>query len=88
MVSFVMTTIMFSCFVSSNNWISASSEESTPVSGQTNEGENSLTYYSSIFSNMSRGLPIDKSDSSSESLNGQEEGEDQEVNANSTVQEP
>lgn len=39
------------------------------------------SYYGSIFSNLSRGLPIDESDSSSEPPIGQEE-----ENSSSTVQ--
>jgi hypothetical protein len=81
-----MTSIMLFCFVSNNNWIGASSKESALTSDQVEKGENSLTYFSSIFSNLSRGLPIDERESSSEPSNEQQ-GEDQEVNANSTVQE-
>ena len=66
---------------------SAITEEAAFPDEHIEKGAIQLSYYgSSIFSNLSRGLPIDGSDSSSEPPNGQEE-DDQEVNASSTVQE-
>ena len=78
-----MTPIMLCCFLSPNNWISASSAAAGLMSDQVDEGENSFTYYSSIFSNLSRGLPIDESDPSSVPPNEQQE-DDQDFSSNST----
>jgi hypothetical protein len=53
------------------------------MSDQVDEGEDSFTYYSSIFSNLSRGLPIDESESSSVPPNEKQE-DDQDFSSNST----
>jgi hypothetical protein len=45
---------------------------------------NLLSYYGSIFSNLSRGLSITEGDSGGEPT-GRQEKDDQEVNANSTT---
>ena len=77
-------------YLSSNNWANALLEEDAAFTSEHLEIDTTqLSYYGSIFSNLSRGLPID---SSSEPTDGQEEEEDQEVNlqvnANSTLQQP
>ena len=73
-------------YLSSNNRASALTEEVAFINEHLEIDTTQLSYYGSIFSNLSRGLPIDEIDSSSsEPTIGQEE-ENLQVNTNSTVQ--
>jgi hypothetical protein len=85
-LSLALMHIMGYYHLSNSNTISALTEEGTFVNDRLEEDVAHLSYYDSIFSNLSRGLPI-SGDSSSELSNGQEE-DNQEDNSNSTVQEP
>jgi len=60
-------------YLSSSNRISALTEEMAFINGQVEEDGVHLSYYSSIFSNLSRGLPIDEGISNAVSPNGQQE---------------
>ena len=88
-LSLVITSIVSYYCLSSNNWANALMEDAAFTNEHLEIDTTQLSYYGSIFSNLSRGLPID---SSSEPTDGQEEEEDQEVNlqlnTNSTVQQP
>jgi hypothetical protein len=86
-LSLVITSIMSYYYLSSNNWASALTEEVAFINEHLEIDTTQLSYYGSIFSNLSRGLPIDEGDSFiSEPTNGQEEEENLQVNTNSTVQ--
>lgn len=86
-LSLALTSIMSYYYLSSNDdGTSALTEEAAIINKHMEKDTNHLSYYGSIFSNLSRGLPIDEGDSSTETPNRQEE--DQEINANSTTQEP
>ena len=88
-LSLVITSIVSYYFLSSNNWAIALIEDAAFTNEHLAIDTTQLSYYGSIFSNLSRGLPID---SSSEPTDGQEEEEVEEinlqVNTNSTVQQP
>jgi len=60
-------------YLSSSNRISALTKEMAFINGQVEEDGVHLSYYSSIFSNLSRGLPIDEGISNTVSPNGQQE---------------
>jgi hypothetical protein len=79
-LSLVLTSTVSYYYLSGNSWASALTNEHLEID------TTQLSYYGSIFSNLSRGLPIDGIDSSSEPINGQEEENNQQVNASSTVQ--
>jgi hypothetical protein len=81
-LSLVLTSTVSYYYLSGNSWASALTNEHLEID------TTQLSYYGSIFSNLSRGLPIGEiGSSSSEPINGQEEEENnQQVNANSTVQ--
>lgn len=69
--------------LSGNNEINALTvEEAAFINNQAEEVD--LSYYGSIFSNLSRGLPIDDGISNTESPNGEDEGD----NSNPAIQEP
>jgi hypothetical protein len=61
-------------YISSNKGIGAL-PEAAYIKDRVGAGEGHFSYYSSIFSNLSRGLPIDKGISSTEPLNGQQADE-------------
>lgn len=89
-LSLVITSIVSYYYLSSNNWANALTEDAafTNEHLEINVDATQLSYYGSIFSNLSRGLPID---SSSEPTDGQEEEQEEvnlQVNTNSTVQQP
>lgn len=83
-VSLSLTLIIGYHFLSINNGISALTD-AAHINDQTKEGVH-LSYYSSIFSNLSRGLPIDEGVSNAESSSGQIEDEGD--NSNPTDQAP
>jgi hypothetical protein len=88
-LSLVIICIVSCYYLSSNNWASALTEEAAFTNEDLEIDTTQLSYYGSIFSNLSRGLPIDEIVPSSEPANGQEEEEEddiQQVNVNSTVQ--
>jgi hypothetical protein len=72
--------------LSSNKGIGALPEAAYIKDRVGEEGEGHFSYYSSIFSNLSRGLPIDEGISSTEPLIGQQA--DEENNFNPIDQEP
>jgi hypothetical protein len=73
-LSLALTSIVdYYYYLSSSNRISALTEETAFINGQVEEGGVHLSYYSSIFSNLSRGLPIDEGISNTVSPNGQQE---------------
>jgi hypothetical protein len=72
-LSLALTSIVDYYYLSSSNRISALTEETAFISGQVEEDGVHLSYYSSIFSNLSRGLPIDEGISNTVSPNGQQE---------------
>lgn len=71
--SLALTSIVDYYYLSSSNRISALTEETAFINGQVEEDGVHLSYYSSIFSNLSRGLPIDEGISNTVSPNGQQE---------------
>ncbi|MGC1132529.1 MAG: hypothetical protein WA941_06885 [Nitrososphaeraceae archaeon] len=71
-LSLALTSIVDYYYLSSSNRISALTEEMAFINGQVEDGVH-LSYYSSIFSNLSRGLPIDEGISNAVSPNGQQE---------------
>ena len=82
-LSLALTSIVDYYYLSSSNRISALTEETAFMNGQVEEDGDHLSYYSSIFSNLSRGLPIDEGISNTVSPNGQlEDGGD---NSNPTT---
>ena len=84
-LSLVITCIVSYYYLSSR--ASALTEEAAYTNEHLEIDTTQLSYYGSIFSNLSRGLPIDERDSSSsEPTNGQEEEDNLQVNTNSTVQ--
>jgi hypothetical protein len=85
-LSLVITSIMSYYYLSSNTWARALTEEAAFTNEHLEIDTTQLSYYGSIFSNLSRGLPIDEIVPSSEPTNGQEEEDIQQVNVNSTVQ--
>ena len=86
-LSLIITCIVSYYYLSSNNWASALTEEAAFTNEHLEIDTTQLSYYGSIFSNLSRGLPIDERDSSSnEPTNEQEEEDNLQVNTNSTVQ--
>jgi hypothetical protein len=72
-LSLALTSIVDYYYLSSSNRISALTEETAFINGQVEEDGVHLSYYSSIFSNLSRGLPIDEGISNIVSPNGQQE---------------
>jgi hypothetical protein len=72
-LSLALTSIVDYYYLSSSNRISALTEETAFINGQVEEDGVHLSYYSSIFSNLSRGLPIDEGISNTVSPNGQQE---------------
>jgi hypothetical protein len=72
-LSLALTSIVDYYYLSSSNRISALTEETSFINGQVEEDGVHLSYYSSIFSNLSRGLPIDEGISNTVSPNGQQE---------------
>jgi hypothetical protein len=73
-LSLALTSIVdYYYYLSSSNRISALTEETAFINGQVEEDGVHLSYYSSIFSNLSRGLPIDEGISNTVSPNGQQE---------------
>jgi hypothetical protein len=80
----VLTSIVSYYYLSSNNWARALTEAF--INEDLEIDTTQLSYYGSIFSNLSRGLPIDEIVPSSEPTNGQEEEDIQQVNVNSTGQ--
>jgi len=72
-LSLALTSIVDYYYLSSSNRISALTEEMAFINGQVEEDGVHLSYYSSIFSNLSRGLPIDEGISNAVSPNGQQE---------------
>jgi len=72
-LSLALTSIVDYYYLSSSNRISALTEEMAFINGQVEEDGVHLSYYSSIFSNLSRGLPIDEGISNTVSPNGQQE---------------
>jgi hypothetical protein len=68
-VSLALTSIVVYYYLSSNNGISALSVEAAIITDQVEKDETPVSYYSSIFSNLSRGLPINEGVSDTESLN-------------------
>jgi hypothetical protein len=68
-----LTSVVDYYYLSSSNRISALTEETAFINGQVEEDAVHLSYYSSIFSNLSRGLPIDEGISNTVSPNGQQE---------------
>lgn len=72
-LSLALTSIVDYYYLSSSNRISALTEETAFMNGQVEEDGVHLSYYSSIFSNLSRGLPIDEGISNTVSPNGQQE---------------
>lgn len=64
---------------------SALTEEASFINEYIGKDTTHLSYYGSIFSNLSRGLPIVEGIPSTEPPSGEEE-DDLQVNANSTVQ--
>jgi hypothetical protein len=72
-------------YLSGYNITSALTEEAAFVHEHIEKDTTHFSYYGSIFSNLSRGLPIDGSSSSSEPPTGEEEND--QVNANSTISE-
>jgi hypothetical protein len=82
----VLTSIVSYYYLSSNNWARALTEEAAFTNEDLEIDTTQLSYYGSIFSNLSRGLPIDEIVPGSEPTNGQEEEDIQQVNVNSTVQ--
>jgi hypothetical protein len=88
-LSLVLTSTISYYYLSGNSWASALTEDAAFINEHLEIDTTQLSYYGSIFSNLSRGLPIDEiGSSSSEPTNGQEEEDNQQVNANSTVQQP
>jgi hypothetical protein len=85
-LSLVLTCVVSYYYLSSNNRANALTEEAAFINEHLEIDATQLSYYGSIFSNLSRGLPIDEGVSSSEPTTGQEEEDNQQVNANSTVQ--
>jgi len=82
-LSLALTSIVDYYYLSSSNRISALTEETAFINGQVEKDGVHLSYYSSIFSNLSRGLPIDEGISNTVSPNGQlEDGGD---NSNPTT---
>ena len=73
-LSLALTSIVdYYYYLSSSNRISALTEETAFINGQVEEDGVHLSYYSSIFSNLSRGLPINEGISNTVSPNGQQE---------------
>ena len=72
-LSLALTSIVDYYYLSSSNRISALTEETAFINGQVEDDGVHLSYYSSIFSNLSRGLPIDEGISNTVSPNGQQE---------------
>jgi hypothetical protein len=72
-LSLALTSVVDYYYLSSCNRISALTEETAFINGQVEEDAVHLSYYSSIFSNLSRGLPIDEGISNTVSPNGQQE---------------
>ena len=72
-LSLALTSIVNYYYLSSSNRVSALTEETSFINGQVEEDGVHLSYYSSIFSNLSRGLPIDEGISNTVSPNGQQE---------------
>jgi hypothetical protein len=72
-LSLALTSIVDYYYLSSSNRISALTEETAFINGQVEEDGVHLSYYSSIFSNLSSGLPIDEGISNTVSPNGQQE---------------
>jgi hypothetical protein len=88
-LSLFLTSIVSYYYLSGNNRAGALTEDAAFIHEHLEIDTTQLSYYGSIFSNLSRGLSIDEIVSpSSEPTNGQEEEEEdiQQVNANSTVQ--
>jgi hypothetical protein len=67
-------------YISSNKGIGALPEAAYIKDRVGEEGAGHFSYYSSIFSNLSRGLPIDNGISSTEPLNGQQADEVDNIN--------
>jgi hypothetical protein len=82
-LSLALTSIVDYYYLSSSNRISALTEETAFINGQVEDDGVHLSYYSSIFSNLSRGLPIDEGISNTVSPNGQQE--DRGDNSNPTA---
>lgn len=72
-LNLALISVMDYYYLSSSNRISALTEETAFINGQVEEDGVHLSYYSSIFSNLSRGLPIDEGISNTISPNGQQE---------------
>jgi hypothetical protein len=71
-LSLALTSIVDYYYLSSNNGVNALTKEAALMKDQVEEDGVHLFYYSSIFSNLSRGLPIDEGITSIESPNEQE----------------
>ncbi|MGH9924756.1 MAG: hypothetical protein ACRD5B_05205 [Nitrososphaeraceae archaeon] len=71
-LSLALTSIMDYYYLSSNNGVNALTKEAALMKDQVEEDGVHFYYYSSIFSNLSRGLPIDEGITSTESPNEQE----------------
>jgi hypothetical protein len=71
-LSLALTSIADYYYLSSNNGANALTEEMAFMNGQVEEDGVHLSYYSSIFSNLSRGLPINEGITNIESPNEQE----------------
>ena len=85
-LSLALTSIVDYYYLSSSNRISALTEETAFINGQVEEDGVHLSYYSSIFSNLSRGLPIDEGISNTISPNGQDGGDNSNPTADQELQ--
>jgi hypothetical protein len=68
-IGLALAFIVNSYYSPSNNRISALTEEAAFTNDQAVVEGDHFSYYSSIFSNLTRGLPIDEGISGAESLN-------------------
>lgn len=80
-LSLALTSIVGYFYLSSTNWTSVLAEEAAFMNEHVKKDTGHLSYYGSIFSNLSRGLPIAGGDSNSEPPTVEEK-----ANSSSTVQ--